>query len=70
MQENDRMVQTDLNGLELLQAIVDGKAPMPPMAQTIPMAIMSVAPGPARSARQRTDRHREGYPHFRSSGSL
>ncbi len=35
----------DLNGLELLQSIVDGKAPMPPMAQTIPMAIVSVAPG-------------------------
>lgn len=45
MKENDRMVQGDLSGLELLQSIVDGKAPMPPMAQTIPMAINSVAPG-------------------------
>lgn len=45
MKENDRMVQRGLSGLELLQAIVDGKAPMPPMAHTIPMAIISVAPG-------------------------
>lgn len=45
MKENDRMVQGDLSGLELLQSIVDGKAPMPPMAQIISMAINSVAPG-------------------------
>jgi uncharacterized protein (TIGR00369 family) len=45
MKENDRMVQGDLSGFELLQSIVDGKAPMPQMAQTIPMAIISVAPG-------------------------
>ena len=45
MKENDRMVQADLGGLEFLQSIVDGKALMPPMAQTIPMAIISVAPG-------------------------
>ena len=36
MKENDRMVQGDLSGLELLQSIVDGKAPMPPMAQNYP----------------------------------
>ena len=42
MKENDRMVQADLGGLEFLQSIVDGKAPMPTMTQTIPMAIGSV----------------------------
>ena len=36
MKENDRMVRTDLSGLELLQSIVDGKAPMPPMARDYP----------------------------------
>jgi uncharacterized protein (TIGR00369 family) len=45
MKETDQMVRADLNGLELLQSIVDGKAAMPPMAQTIPMAIISVEPG-------------------------
>jgi uncharacterized protein (TIGR00369 family) len=45
MKENDRMIQGGVSGLELLQAIVDGKAPMPAMAQTIPMAIISVEPG-------------------------
>lgn len=45
MKENDRKVQADLNGLELLQSIVDGKTPMPPMARTIPMAIVSVTAG-------------------------
>lgn len=45
MKDNDRLVQDALSGLELLQAIVDGKAPMPSMAQTIPMAIISVEPG-------------------------
>ncbi|TKB28643.1 PaaI family thioesterase [Desulfopila sp. IMCC35006] len=39
------MVQADLKGLDILQSIVDGKTPMPPMAQTIPMSIISVAPG-------------------------
>jgi uncharacterized protein (TIGR00369 family) len=45
MKDNDRMGQGGLSGLELLQEIVDGKAPMPSMAQTIPMTIISVAPG-------------------------
>ena len=45
MKEKDRMVQGELSGFELLQSIIDGKAPMPPMAQTIPMAIISLASG-------------------------
>ncbi len=45
MKEDDQMVQADLKGLDILQSIVDGKTPMPPMAQTIPMSIISVAPG-------------------------
>ena len=45
MKGNDRIVQADLSGLELLQSIVNGKAPMPQMTQTIPLAIISVAPG-------------------------
>lgn len=45
MKETYQMVRTDLNGLELLQSIVDGNAAMPPMAQTIPMSIISVEPG-------------------------
>jgi uncharacterized protein (TIGR00369 family) len=45
MKEKDRMVQGDLSGFQLLQAIVDGTAPMPPMARTIPMTIISVVPG-------------------------
>ena len=45
MKEKDRMVQGDISGFELLQSIVDGKAPMPPMARTIPMTIISVVPG-------------------------
>jgi len=48
MRENDRTVQVELGGLELLQSIVDGKLSMPPMAKTIPMAIISVAPGTVR----------------------
>jgi len=48
MREDDRMVQIELGGLEFLQSIVDGKLPMPPMAETIPMAIISVAPGTVR----------------------
>ena len=45
MQTNERMVREELSGLDFLQAIVDGKAPIPPMARTIPMTIVSVAPG-------------------------
>lgn len=45
MQENEQQVQVDLSGLELLLSMVDGKINMPPMAQTIPMTIISVAPG-------------------------
>ena len=45
MRTNERMVREELSGLDLLQAIVDGKAPMPPMARTIPMTIISVVPG-------------------------
>lgn len=45
MKETYQMVRTDLNGLELLKSIVDGKAAMPPMAQTLPMSIISVEPG-------------------------
>lgn len=44
MRANERMVREELSGLDLLQAIVDGKAPMPPMARTIPMTIISVVP--------------------------
>lgn len=45
MRTNERMAREELSGLDLLQAIVDGKAPMPPMARTIPMTIISVVPG-------------------------
>jgi len=45
MRENDRMAEVEVGGLELLQSIVDGRLPMPPMAETIPMALISVAPG-------------------------
>ena len=34
-----------LSGQELLQEIVDGKRPMPTMAQTIPMGFVSISPG-------------------------
>lgn len=48
MKENDRMGQAGLNGLELLQSMIDGESSMPPMAKTIPMAMISVVPGTVR----------------------
>jgi uncharacterized protein (TIGR00369 family) len=45
MDRNKELPRQNLSGLELLQAMVDGKTSMPTMAQTIPMAIVSAAPG-------------------------
>jgi uncharacterized protein (TIGR00369 family) len=44
MKNNDHDVP-DISGLELLKAMVERKYPMPSMAETIPMAIISAEPG-------------------------
>lgn len=48
MNENDRTVQAALSGLEFLKAMMDRKAPVPPMARTVPMDMISVASGSVR----------------------
>lgn len=45
MAEDMQGTSIGLSGQELLQEIVDGKRPMPTMAQTIPMGFVSISPG-------------------------
>lgn len=61
MKEHKRevQVQVQLGGLEFLQSIVNGESPMPTMAQTVPMSIVSVEAGSvvfsARAGKQHTN---------------
>jgi uncharacterized protein (TIGR00369 family) len=48
MKADKQMTKEALSGLGFLQSIVDGKAPMPTMAETIPMDIAAVTPGSVR----------------------
>ncbi len=48
---------TNMSGLELLKAAVEGKYPGPPMAKTIPMNIVSVEPGHIRFSAQAGKQH-------------
>lgn len=48
MKENERMVLDEVSGLVFLKAMIDGKVDVPPMALTVPIAIVSVAPGSVR----------------------
>jgi uncharacterized protein (TIGR00369 family) len=51
------MDQTSLSGLALLQAAMDGKVPLAPIAQTMPMRLTAVAPGRINMEVEADDRH-------------
>jgi uncharacterized protein (TIGR00369 family) len=46
-----------LSGLEYMQAVVAGKIPMPPMAQTIPMQCIAAATGAVTFSARADERH-------------
>ena len=48
MKENNKTIQSGKSGLELLTSLIEGRIPAPPMANTIPMTIISASSGSVR----------------------